>query len=213
MVVIIICLVPKYRADKPRKYKKLTVNTNANPLASEAVDLSNSVAHEEAVLMTQGFRPDFANQAPEPDARFNQAPFRTMKTKKYSKKKKRKKGKRVLKRVYYEANSQQSSYSSLMSDYVDIENSGNGLELNSNVVEEEPDQREPEQIDPIQERSQEDSDEAENDSESDQGEENYQSSPQKASEVSIPAEEVAEDPAYRIPVHNSPRESFAVFNQ
>lgn len=182
---------------------------------ASAVDLSNSVVHEEAVLMTQGFRPDFTNQPQpqEPDARFVQAPFRTMKTKKYNKKKK-KKGKRVLKRVYYEGTSQQSSYSSLMSSYVDIEDSGNGLELNSNVVVDEPlAEAAPEQYDPIQEMSQEDSNEAEEESEEAQGDENYQSSPNKGSEASAPVEENVGEPAHRIPIHNSPRESFKVFNQ
>jgi len=53
---------------------------------------SNSIEHEEVVLMTHGFRPDFNTK----ENKFNQVPKRTMNTRRFDKKKN---GKRVLKRI------------------------------------------------------------------------------------------------------------------
>ncbi len=127
------------------------------PVQMSSVDVfnpSNSVEHAEIAMITNGFRPNFDKIE---EGKFEQMPPRTLKTKRIGNKKKKRKGKRTLKRVCYNATSQQSSYSSLISEY-HIE-SGNDLELNSNYVDEYEDAPADHQnggnISPIKEESEE----------------------------------------------------------
>ena len=99
---------------------------NSKNIANDGIsELSNSLQVEEVAMIKDGFKPDFDQEVPI----MQQRPLRSMKTRRI----KKQKGKRVLKRVYFEANDQQSSYSSLMSEYIDCDYSAY-LEVNSNAL-------------------------------------------------------------------------------
>lgn len=192
---------------------------------------SNSVEHAEVAMITQGFRPNFEK---EEEGGYAQLPPRTMKTKKIGKKKKKRKGKRIMKRVWYDATSQQSSYSSLISEYV-LE-SGHDLELNSNFVDdyedEVPNHQNGGNISPIKEESEESEDnksppEASSDdresgqnnrressSEKSNPSSESQDSDENSDSDSIPADEdVNESESFRNLSHNRPANNSNVFNQ
>uniref|UniRef100_A0A7S3NUH9 Uncharacterized protein n=1 Tax=Euplotes crassus TaxID=5936 RepID=A0A7S3NUH9_EUPCR len=80
-------------------------------------------------MITKGFKPDFENAE---EGKFSQVPGRTMRSRRINKEKKN--GKRIMKRFKYDATSQQSSYSELVSAYV--QESIQDLEPDSNFVEE-----------------------------------------------------------------------------
>ena len=126
--LIIFWIVARYKVRRPSKIRKIPVTQEPQ----DVLDPSNSIENEEVVKIIHGFKPDFNTNENES----NKAPKRTMEYKSKSKRSKRgsKKGKRVLKRRWYHETSQQSSYSSLISEY--IFESGNDLELNSNLVQE-----------------------------------------------------------------------------
>ena len=118
----------------------------------------------------------------------------------------------------YPATSQQSSYSSLISDYVF--ESINEIEPNSNFVEsiEEVEKDEERHYNPSPIMEEEGEDEGHN-SESDRGPFSYNnnnssgSSPDK-NEDSVPGDEdIDESSSHRNPKHNSPQQSFRVFRQ
>ncbi|CAI2370423.1 unnamed protein product [Moneuplotes crassus] len=152
------CHCSKPKNQRLTRYKpKRAKSIGAPPMEMRSVDVlnpSNSVEIAEVALITNGFKPDFENNE---EGKFNQVPTRTMKTRKMKKKNKNKKGKRVLKRVCYNATSQQSSYSDLVSEYV-LE-SVHDLELNSNFIDEYSEQlptnRIPQYAEPIREESNE----------------------------------------------------------
>mmetsp|Transcript_3338 Transcript_3338/g.3947 ORF Transcript_3338/g.3947 Transcript_3338/m.3947 type:complete len:135 (+) Transcript_3338:225-629(+) len=134
-----------------------------------------------------------------------------MKTMKKNKKGKGNKGKRVLKRICLAATSQQSSYSSLISDYV-LE-SAIDLSLNSDYVESVHEEQYIQ--DQILEESGEDEDPFQSDG--NQGRNPSPSSrdnnsPRQGYSVAG-EEEINEESSQRMMKHNSPRESFKVFNQ
>ena len=170
----------------------------------EMSEISNSCANEEVVKIVNGFRPDFDHEQPA----IEQRPLRSMKTIK----KKNKMGKRVLKRVYRPATSDQSSYSSLMSSYVDIDDISE-LQLKENVLPlSEPmgegNPQENGQMQPIPEEVE--------DSDKDSHSNRSGSSPrlrQQMSTSSLPADEYFDSQAKIKIAKNSPRESFNVFNQ
>ena len=164
-------------------------------------EISNSVQIEEVAVITEGFRPDFREEQPVQ----HKVPIRTMKTKRI----KKRKGKRVLKRVYFEANSQNSSYSSLISEYGDADHSA-VLEMNSNAVELEQHYAQQEKLISIKENSDED----DSPPQSSQNALPVSSSENRQqSDFSVPAEEDVDDSSNRMLRHNSPRQSFQVFNQ
>lgn len=164
--------------------------------------LSNSLQVEEVAMITGGFKPDFVGEVPVLQKRG----IRSMKTKKF----KKHKGKRVLRRVYFDANSQQSSYSSLMSEYIDNDYSAN-LEANSNAIELEQRYAEEERMDEIQEKS--DEDESPPLQNSQNVIEDVDSGGKPRPSESIPANEDVENSENRILIHNSPRENYHVFHQ
>lgn len=159
---------------------------------------------EEVVRVTKGFRPDFAHENPTAQSK----EFRTMKTTKF----KRKKGKRVLKRVYHEGTSACSSYSSLISDYVDIEPSENlEPDLDSNIIMEENLNMIPNNnhaMPEIQEEGEYESEQYESESSPE-----LKSSSEERASASIPADEDLDSQANLKVKRNAPRESFKVFNQ
>lgn len=190
-------IVKKYQTNGYSKYTKIP----RHKTVKEMSEISNSCANEEVVKIVNGFRPDFAQEQPVEEQR----PLRTMKTMK----KKNKLGKRVLKRVYRPATSDQSSYSSLMSSYVDIDDISelqlkeNALPLDEQLGDGNP--QENGHMHPIPEEA-EDSDK---DSQS-------PSSPQlrhQMSTSSLPADEYFDSQANIKLEKNSPRESFKVFHQ
>lgn len=81
---------------KPRKSKRnsIHIHTKAPP---SVFNPSNSVEHQEIVLITNGFKPEFNQDLLRDREEFAQQAPRTMKTMRKSKNKKR--GKRILKRV------------------------------------------------------------------------------------------------------------------
>lgn len=160
---------------------------------------------EEVVRVTNGFRPDFAHENPTGQ----QKGLRTMKTMKV----KRKKGKRVLKRVYHEGTSACSSYSSLISDYVDIEPSANlEPDLDSNCAIEQGLDLSPS---PHPQAMQEIPEEGEYESEQYESESSpsAKSSSEGRVSASVPADEDLDSQANLKVKRNAPRESFKVFNQ
>jgi hypothetical protein len=176
---------------------------NSRNMEGEGISgLSNSLQVEEVAMITGGFKPDFEQEEPVLQKR----PLRSMKTRKI----KKHKGKRVLRRVYFDANSQQSSYSSLMSEYIDCDYSAY-LEVNSNAIELEQRYAEEERMDEIQENSDED------DSPPPLNSQNVieivDSGGKPPTSESIPADEDVENSENRMLMHNSPRENYQVFNQ
>jgi hypothetical protein len=187
---------------------------NSKNIASDGISgLSNSLQVEEVAMIKEGFKPDFEQESPV----MQQRPLRSMKTRRI----KKQKGKRVLKRVYFDANDQQSSYSSLMSEYIDCDYSAY-LEVNSNAVEleqryeeERMEERMEARMDERMEEIQENSDEDE--SPALQNGQNVieivDSGGKPRTSESIPADEDVENSENRILKHNSPRENYQVFHQ
>ena len=136
-----------------------------------------------------------------------------MTTKKLKNKQKNKtKSKRFLKRVYHEATSAQSSWSSLVSSYMDIEDS-NDLqpELASNI-DLQPENVHEDQGDGHMAMIFEENEGEE--AASLQGSSSQSaSSPERNDSYSLPADEYYDSEANLQMNKNSPRESFKVFNQ
>jgi hypothetical protein len=175
---------------------------NSRNIASDGISgLSNSLQVEEVAMIKGGFKPDFQQEVPVMQKRS----LRSMKTRKI----KRHKGKRVLRRVYFDANSQQSSYSSLMSEYIDCDYSAY-LEVNSNAIELEQRYAEEERMDEIQENSDEDESPHLN---TQNVIEIVDSGGKPPTSESIPADEDVENSENRMLMHNSPRENYHVFHQ
>ena len=118
--------------------------------------------------------------------------------------------KRVLKRVYFEANSKQSSYSDVVTSYIDASNP-ESLEMLSGIIEVNEEQQEDnkEQYEKQIDDHHENSDEAENSEDA----EDEKLDDEAKSNSSLPADEHYNSQVNLIVAKNSPRESFKVFNQ
>jgi hypothetical protein len=171
-----------------------TIN-NHKLLHREMSEFSNSRENDEVVRITNGFRPDFDNQNPIA----NRQPLRTLKTFKA----KKKKGKRVMKRIHYEGTSDDSSHSSLISEYIDPSQDDH-LSVNSKLY----DQANPQENDRMAVIP-------EDEEEDDQEQVESLESPIAGKDLSSPspADEHYDSEANLVLERNSPRESFRVFNQ
>lgn len=176
----------------------------------ESINISNSVVMEEVARITHGFRPDFAKETPIVTSK----PLRTMKTKKFKKSKNKTKSKRVLKRVYHEGTSAMSSWSSLVSSYVDIDNEkdlepelASHLDINLEYLPQNPENGDMHMIEEVEEGD----NAALNGEVSSSPHSSF--SPNNKSSSSLPADEYYDSQANLRLERNSPRESFKVFNQ
>lgn len=181
------------------KYRDNSVQrTTINPqrlLHREISELSNSRENDEVARITNGFRPDFDKQ----DPIRNRQPLRTLQTFKA----KKKRGKRVMRRIHHEGTSDESSHSSLISEYIEV-SQDDYLSINSNVY----DQANPQENDRMGVIPEEENDD-------DQGQVESSESGREGKEFSSPspADEHYDSSANLIVEKHSPRESFRVFNQ
>ena len=110
-----------------------------------------------------------------------------------------------MKRVYFEAHSNKSSYSDVVTSYVDASNP-NSLDLLSNIIEVNEEQLENDNEE--YKNGNDKDDNAEND------EDGYRSENiESESSSSAPADEHFDSQVNLVVAKNSPRESFKVFNQ
>lgn len=149
----------------------------------------------------KGYKPTFSNTEPQQEMSLNHKKAKKLKAKK-----------RVLKRVYFEGTSAQSSYSSLVSDYVEpsMENS---LDLLSHIQEaedvvEEEEEEEEAWVAPVAQVAWSPFPPNFN-----SGSERASGSHPRESYSSLPADEHYDSEANLQVERHSPRESFKVFNQ
>ena len=181
------------------KYRDNSVQRSTiNPqrlLHKEMSEFSNSRENEEVVRITNGFRPDFDRQ----DPIRNRQPLRTLQTFKA----KKRRGKRVMKRIHYDGTSDESSHSSLVSEYINASLEDN-LSVNSNMYD-QANPQENDRMGVIPEDEDEDDQENADSSDPPRGGKEF-SSPS-------PADEHYDSSANLVLKKNSPRESFRVFDQ